>query len=633
MKKRWRLPSFLLLCAAILSAGASLAQRPAPRDVPYPGAIRLIVDATDTERHIFRVRETIPVRPGQPIVLLYPQWLPGNHAPAGRVDKLAGLTIRAGRERVAWTRDPIDVHAFRVEAPPDATSLEVEFQFLSPVEPDQGRVVMTPEMLNLQWNAVVLYPAGHFARQITVAPTLQLPDGWQAATALETASVRGGVVEFKPASLETLVDSPVFAGRHFRRFDLGSAGGAPVRLNVVADRPHLLETTDAQIAAHRELVRQADLLFGSHHFDHYDFLLALTDRMGGIGLEHHQSSENATAPTYFTEWDRNAETRDLLPHEYVHSWNGKFRRPADLWTPNFNVPMRDTLLWVYEGQTQYWGAVLAARSGLWTKQEALDELAMIAAAYEMRTGRGWRPLQDTTNDPIIAMRRSLPWRSWQRSEDYYAEGLLIWLEVDTLIRELSGGARSMDDFARSFFGVNDGSYVPVTYTFEDVVRTLESVQPYDWGKLLRARLDSNESTAPLDGIRRGGYKLAYTETPSAYFKASETRRRVTDLTYSIGVVVGSEGRLTDVLWQGPAYEKGLTLGNQIVAVNGTAYNADLLKQAIQDARSTGSVELLVKDGDRYRTVRLDYRGGLRYPHLERDSAIPARLDQILAPRG
>lgn len=627
----------LTVWAFAQSAGPQPAPTPpqisAPKDTPYPGTIRLAVDASDVQRHIFDIRETIPVRGGEPLTLLYPQWQPGNHAPTGRVDKIAGLMIRANGARVEWMRDTTDVFAFHVAVPSGVTSLAVEFQFVSPVDTNEGRVVMTPDMLNLQWVAMSLYPAGYFARQITVEPSVRLPDGWQLATALETASTDGAVTTFKPVSFNTLVDSPIFAGRYFKRFDLDPNGRVPVHLNVIADRPQLLEATPEQIEAHRALVRQAYQLFGSHHYDHYDFLLALTDRMGGIGLEHHQSSENGTAPNYFTDWNRTIDRRNLLPHEFTHSWNGKFRRPADLWTPNFNVPMRDSLLWVYEGQTQYWGFVLQARSGLMTKQQALDAFAATAATYDHRVGRQWRTLQDTTNDPIAAMRRAMPWLSWERSEDYYSEGQLLWLDTDTLIRERSGGRKSLDDFARAFFGVDDSSYVTSTYTFEDIVNALNGVQPYDWRRFLRSRLDGHGPGAPLDGIARGGYKLVYTDTPTDYFKDSETRRRVNDLTYSLGIVVRSDGRIADVLWDGPGYKNGLTVGAQIVAVDSTAYDADRLKDAIEGAKGSSAViDLLVQTGDRYRTVRIDYHDGLRYPRLERDTSVPALLDAIFTPR-
>ena len=633
-----------VLCALVLSGGAFAqlagpqplpmpAEIAAPKDTPYPGAIRLSVDASDLERHIFTVRETIPVRGGEPTVLLYPQWLPGNHSPSGRIDAVAGLVISANGARVEWTRDPVNVFAFHVNVPAGATSLDVNFQFVSPVDGAQGRVMITPDMLNVQWNAVVLYPAGYFARQIMVEPSVQLPEGWQFATALETDASKGGVTTFKTVSLDTLVDSPMFAGRYFKRVDLDPGGSVPVHLDIVADRADLLEMKPEQLEAHRALVQQAYKLYGSHHYDHYDILLALTDQMGGIGLEHHRSSENGTVPTYFTEWDKNADSRDLLPHEYTHSWNGKFRRPADLWTPNFNVPMRDSLLWVYEGQTQYWGFVLAARSGLLTKQQALDAIAATAALYDHRVGREWRALQDTTNDPITAMRRPLPWRSWERSEDYYSEGQLMWLDADTLIREKSGDTKSLDDFARLFFGVDNGSYVPSTYVFDDVVKALNTVQPYDWAAFLHARLDGHGPGAPLDGVTRGGYKLVYTDTPTDYFKESETRRKVTDLTYSLGMTIAAEARVTDVLWEGPAYKSGLTVGTQVIAVNGIAFEADRMRNAIKDAQKTsGAIELLVKNGDRFRTVKIDYHDGLRYPRFERDGSGPARLDEILTPR-
>jgi predicted metalloprotease with PDZ domain len=563
--------------------------------------------------------------------LLYPKWLPGTHSPAGRIDAFAGLVIQAGGRRVEWMRDTVDVYAFHVDVPTGATQLDVEFQFLSAGDGNEGRIVMTPEMLNLQWNSVTLYPAGYFVRQITFEPSIRLPDGWQFATSLEAASTAGSSTTFKPVSLETLVDSPVFAGRHVKRVELD--GSVPVWLNIFADRPDLLEAKSEHLDAHRALVAQAYKLFGSHHYDHYDLLLALTDRMGGIGLEHHRSSENGTVPTYFTEWDKNADTRALVPHEFAHSWNGKFRRPADLSTANYNLPMRDSLLWVYEGQTQYWGHVLASRAGLWTKQQALDALADVAALYAHRSGREWKSLQDTTNDPIIAGRRAIPWRSWQRSEDYYSEGELVWLDADTLIRERSGGKKSLDDFARAFFGINNGSWVPETYTFDDVVGALNIVQPYNWADFLRARLESHEREAPLDGIERGGYRLVYSDTPSDYFKKAETRRKLTDLNFSLGLIVGRESKLTDVRWDGPAYAAGLTVGTQIVAVNGVTYDSDRLKDIVKGAKTnTAAIELLVKNGDRYSTVRIDYHEGLRYPHLERDVSLPPLLDRILDPQ-
>jgi len=632
-----------LAAAALLGVGAAAAEvqpQPAPPtppiaapvDTPYPGGvIRLNVDATDLAHAIMTVHETVPVAGPGPIVLQLPRWLPGNHAPSGSIDKLAGLIVKADGKRIEWKRDPVDVFSFHVDVPAGARALELDFQFLSPVSAKEGRVVMTPEMLNIEWDNVALYPAGYFTRDIQIQPTVKLPEGWTPATALETTSAAGPVVSYKTTTFNTLVDSPLIAGKYFEKFDLDPGGPARVTLDVIADRPSELVAKPEQIAKHVALVQQAYKLFGSHHYDHYDFLFSLSDRMGGAGLEHHQSSEDGTNPKYFTDWDKRPAGRDLLAHEYTHSWNGKFRRPADLWTPSFNVPMRDSLLWVYEGQTQYWGYVLAARSGLLSKQEALDAIALTAAQYDFRVGRGWRAMEDTTNDPIIAQRRPLSWLSWQRSEDYYSEGQLVWLDVDTLIREKTGGKKSLDDFAAAFFGVDNGSFVTHPYTFEDVVAGLNAVVPNDWADFLHQRLDGHGPGAPLDGVARGGYKLIYTDTPTDYFKSNETARKNTNLMFGIGFVVDKDAMLTEVQWDGPAFKAGLTDDVTIVAIDGQAYDADFLKETIKAAKTGAEpIELLVKDKDEYRTVRIDYHDGLRYPRFERVTGTAARLDDILA---
>jgi predicted metalloprotease with PDZ domain len=636
----------LLLAASalVLSAGGALAQpappQPlalppaiaAPQDTPYPGVLKLSVDATDLDRRIFRVTQTIPVAKAGPMTLLYPSWIPGNHAPRGPIDKLAGLTITAGGKPVAWTRDTVDISAFHIDVPDGAGALELTFHYVSPTAADQGRVVVTQEMMNVQWFALALYPAGHFTRQIQIEPSIRLPAGWSFGTALETQA-GGEVTTFKPVSFETLMDSPMFAGRYYKKLDLDPGGRSRVSLNIVADDAPLLEVTPSQLAAHRAMVSQADKLYGARHFDHYDFLLALSDRMGGIGVEHQRSSENGTAPRYFLDWDKLPATRNLLPHEYSHSWNGKYRRPADLWTANFNTPMRNSLLWVYEGQDQYWGFVLGARAGLVTKQQTLDAMALTAAAYDTRVGRSWRAMQDTTNDPIIAARRPQAWTSWQRSEDYYSEGQLIWLDADTLIREQTKGKKSLDDFAKAFFGVNDGDWGQLTYDFDEVVRTLNGVHPHDWASFLRTRLDGHGPGAPLDGVTRGGYRLIYTDTPTDYAKSEEARRKITDLTYSLGLVLDKDGEFTAVQWEGPGFKAGLTDGVKLIAVNGLAYDAERLKSAVTAAKGGKSpIELLVKAGERYRTVSIDYHDGLRYPRFERIPGTPARLDDILAAR-
>src|SRR5581483_2444655 len=494
--------------AGVNGPGVSAGAVPAPQDTPYAGAITLKVDATDVERHIFNVHESIPVGPGA-LTLLYPQWLPGNHAPHGPIDGLAGLIMRSNGQRVEWARDPVNIYAFHVQVPSGADRLDLEFQYAAPVIAGEGRTIMvTPEMLGLEWNTVVLYPAGYYASRIAMAPELTLPEGWQLGTALDIESRSGNTVSFKSTSLEMLVDSPVFAGRYFRSIALDPA----VRLDIVADTPASYEAIrPEQIAVHRKLVQETYALFGGRHFDHYDLLLALSDHFGDIGLEHHRSSENRRLPGYFLNWDREAVGRTLLPHEFSHSWNGKFRRPAGLATANFNVPMRNELLWVYEGLTSYLDGVLAARCGLWSTEMARQEWAYTAANMDHnRPGRVWRDVEDTTYQPIVTARRALSWLSWERTEDYYPEGALIWLDVDTKIRELSGDKRSLDDFARAFFGAPYGALGPVTYTFADVVHALNDVVAYDWEKFLTQRLHSHGPGAPIEGLARGGWKLVYT---------------------------------------------------------------------------------------------------------------------------
>ncbi len=605
----------------------------APRDRAYPGEIRLAVDATDIEQRIVHVHETL-TGIGADTVLLYPKWLPGTHAPEGPIDRLAGIKITASGAPVSWTRDPVDVYAFYVHPTAGVKSLDIDFDYLSPTSPKVGAIEISRDLLLLEWNSLILYPAGYFARQIPVQASVTLPADWKFGSALEIAGTNGGAIEFKRTGLNTLVDSPVYAGRYAARFDLDPNGAVPVHLDLFADRPELLAITPEQLEAHRSLVQQAYKLYGSHHYSHYDFLYSLSDQIQQNGLEHHQSSEDGSVPEALTEWDKTAYDRDLLAHEFTHSWNGKFRRPADLWTPNYNVPMQDSLLWVYEGQTQYWGQVLTARAGLWTKQQALDELALTAAYYDVEAGRRWRALQDTTNDEIINPRRPMSWPSWQRFEDYYSESQLIWLDADTLIRERSQGKRSLDDFARSFFGIDDGSFTTVTYTFEDVVKALNAVEPYDWAAFLRERLNAIGKPAPFDGLRRGGYMLVFTDTPSELLKAHDEQSKRVNLLFSIGVEIDDkDGSVLNVLWDSAAFKAKLTESSMIMAINGAAYNADVLKDAIRSARTTKQpIELIVKNGDRYRVLHLDYHEGLRYPHLERDPSIPARLDDILATR-
>src|ERR1700756_2227894 len=610
---------------------------PVPVDKPYTGTIWLRVDLTNVNDRVLNVHEKIPVKPGE-ITLLYPQWLPGTHSPSNPVANLAGLVATADGKRVSWVRDRVDVWAFHIDIPKGATSLEIDCQYLAPMNPQQGRI--STKIADLTWNSVLLYPAGYFARRIQFAAELRLPEGWKFATSLEVKSQNGNVVQFKDTALNTLIDSPVYAGVNYKRVDLSTGSDNPVYLDVFADKPEQLEITPEELQYHKNLVIQAQKLFNSRHYDHYDFLLSLSDSVGGKGLEHHQSSEDGTRANYFTDWAAGVPGRALLPHEYIHSWNGKFRRPADLWTPNFNVPMQNDLLWVYEGLTNYYGNVLTARSGMRTPEQARDVFAQIAASFEISPGRTWRSLEDTTLQPIITSHGSVPeaWPSWQRSYDYYPESDLVWLDADTKIRELSDGKKSLDDFAKLFFGIDNRSYITVPFTFDDLVKALNTVQPFDWVGFFSARVHEVNPSVPEEGFTRGGYRLVYNDTEPEWLKKEENVRGASFAT-SLGFSIKSEsgpgaspGSLNNVEWDSVAFKAGLTPDMQLQAVNDQKYTAAGLREAILAAeKSKEPIKLLLKRGDEFVTVSLDYHGGMRYPHLERVETTPDRLDAILAP--
>ncbi|MBA4781581.1 MAG: M61 family metallopeptidase, partial [Blastomonas sp.] len=590
---------------------------PAARDIPFPGVMTLEVDATDVDRAIFSMKQTVPVpedaRNNGRLTLLYPQWLPGNHAPRGEIEKLVGLKFSASGKPLAWRRDSLDVYAFHVTLPKGVREVVAEFQFVSPTASNQGRVVVAPKMMNLRWNNVSLYPAGYFTRNIPVDASVTWPAGWQAGSAMRAKRTTGSKVAYERVDYDTLVDSPMFAGAHFKSFALSDK----VTLNVVADAPEYLAATPDQIEAHKRLVAEAEHLFGVRHYDRYDFLLSLSDEMSGIGIEHHRSSENGVGTGYFTDWAKGPGSRNLLPHEMTHSWNGKHRRPQGIWAPDFRTPSRDDLLWVYEGQTQFWGYVLGARSGLFSYQDTLDAFASIAAGLDRRAGRNWRPLVDTTHDPIIAARRPKGWTSYQRSEDYYNEGMMIWLEADQIIRRESGNARSLQDFARSFFGGREGDWGVVTYELPDVVAALNAVQPYDWQGFFQSRVFEVTPEVGKQGFALGGYELVYVPEASNFIRSGEAASGTTDLSHSIGLIVEKDGKIAQVMWGSPAFDAGMTVGDQITGVAGRDYSGEALKSAVAATTSTGSVQLLVKRGKRYRETALSYRGGLRYPALRK----------------
>jgi predicted metalloprotease with PDZ domain len=636
-----RRAAFVLLLASAASAAFAQANNsrpqpvpvvdtiPAAADTPYPGTMTIDIDATDVARGIYSIRQTIPVAKSGDFVLLYPKWIPGGHSPRNDIEKVAGLKVFGGGKEVPWTRDPVDVFAFHLDIPKGVKSIEVKFQFLTATKTDQGRTMVTPNLMSLQPITTTMYPAGYFVRQIPVKVTVKYPDGWTAASALN-AKVTGSTYTYEPTNYEILIDSPIVAGRYYKKWALTPR----VNMNVFADNQKELDAaTPEMIDAHKRMVDQMVKLFGAQHYDHYEFLVSVSNELGGIGLEHHRSTEIGVKLGYFTDWANSVNSRNVFPHEYTHSWDGKFRRGADLWTPDYRYPMRDSLLWVYEGQTQFWGYVLQARGGLVSKQDTLDQYAMIAANLDNTPGRSWRPLIDTTNSPIMSNRKPVAWLDYQRGEEYYNEGLLVWMEVDSILREQSKGTKSLDDFAKAFFGINDGDWGEVTYTFDDVVATLNQIQPYDWRGLLTKRLTETGQPAPLGGFERNGYKLVYTDVQTPTGRLSERAQKATDLSYSLGLKAGADGSLSVVRWGGPAFAAGLTISDTIVAVNGLAYSDDRLRAAVTDAKGTKApIVLLVKAGEEVRTVSIDYHEGLRYPHFVKTGTGETGLDRLLTPR-
>ena len=647
MKQSFRAAAVLLALTSstIALAQAAASAKSAPQavpirqgvpdaiDAPYPGGtITLDIDASDIKRALYRVTETIPVAAGTAsIVLQLPEWIPGDHAASGTIDQLNGIQFLVDGKPVRWWRDPVEVFAFHVELPAGARAVTAKFVNTSPLQPSEGRVTMTPEMLNLQWDRMSLYPAGHYVRQIRVKPTVTLPTGWQVATALDGRAQQGDRVTWAEIDYETLVDSPIFAGLNFKRFELGHG----VAVNVVADKPADLEIKPENLKAYEALVTEAFAAYGSHHFDHYDLLLALSDKLGGIGLEHHRSSENSMEPKSWIEWKDMDWDRNVVAHEFSHSWDGKFRRPAKLWTPDYRQPMQDELLWVYEGQNQFWGLVLAARSGVQSKEVVLGEFASYAGQYSNWPGRSWRSVEDTTFDEIMNHRRPKPFASLARNEDYYTEGALVWLEADQVIREGTGGAKGIDDFAKVFFGIRDGDWGEVPYGFDDVVAALGKVYPYDWAGFLTTRIKTPGQPAPLAGIEKAGYKLVWKEEPNPYDKGRYTDAKILNLIYSLGINIDKDGKVTSCRWDSAAFNVGLVQGSKIIGVNGLTYDQDTMKAAITAAKTgKDAISLIVQRGDKVQTVSIDYHDGLRYAWLERAQAgkTPAPLDLLLAPR-
>jgi predicted metalloprotease with PDZ domain len=635
MYKRCAVALALLVTSPVFGSAGPLASAPVPSvpeaiDRPYPGTIALDVDATDTRHKVYQVHESIPVTPGSVTTLLYPQWETASHGPTAMVNRLAGLLIRAAGKPLDWARDPYNPYAFQVRVPEDVSTLDLRFQFLSPATSHEGALSMTPALINVQWQSMLLYPAGYYVRDIPFAATLKLPHGFTAFTALDARQSPDDGLRYAPVSLETLVDSPVYAGLHTRRIPL-TTGVHPVFLDLLADASPSLAIPDATIDRFTRTVEATERLFGTPPWPRYDMLVSLSDAFPGPGgVEHLASAENNLSADFFTNEQAHLLDRDLIWHELVHAWNGKRRIPAGLWTPDFNTPSDDSLLWVYEGQTQFWGEVTAARDGERSQQDTLDMWAFEAATMLARSGRVWKSLADSSLDPVFDAGHHVTWTDWQRREDYYLEGPLFWLDVDATLRQKSGGHRSLDDLAHRFFQGADPADSG-TYSFADLCQTLDGIAHGDWATFLRQKLNSHDNSGLLDGLTKNGYALSFTDTPTAYFLQSEQDNGVTDLTFSIGLTVDAKGNVRSLAWEGPAFRAGVSIGTHIVDVDGKTFSAENLKAAVADSVHQPLRLSIDVDGEKS-TIDIPYRGTLRYPHLKRLPGTVDGLAAVLAPK-
>lgn len=617
------------LCVGV--ASAQTAKNPA----------HLIVDLREAPKHIFHAKLTLPVAAG-PLTLVYPKWIPGEHAPVGPIVDLTGLVFRASGKEIAWRRDEVDMYALKCQIPPGASELEVSLDYVSPSGPSGGRenASATAQLALLNWYTVLLYPytPGVKTDDLPYAASVQLPAGWKYGTALEVAKQSAEEIEFQPVSLTMLVDSPVLAGAHMRTIDLSPGQKPEHRIHIAAEGESGLQVPAETVQQWRQLVAETGVLFSARHYRHYDFLLSVTDNMDNDGVEHHESSDNRVPGRIFLDESVAESMTDLLPHEFAHSWNGKYRRPAGLATPNYQEPMRGGLLWVYEGMTQYWGTILSARIGAFTPEKLRENLAWVAAYLDKRAGRVWRDLEDTAISSQVLYASPQEYRSWRREADYYDEGTLIWLEADTIIRKESAGKKSLDDFCKSFAGGPNSGPKIVPYTFDDVVAAINVVQPYDWRKFFAERIESHGPGAPLGGLENSGWRLIYNETPNDNRMAQELPQHLTDLQFSLGILVhdpGGDGgdEIIDVNPGSPAAKAGIAPGMKLLAVNGRRWNPDELRAVIRRAKGGSEpIELLIENEDFFHTYEIDYHGGERYPHLERINGKPDLLSEIIKMR-
>ena len=593
----------------------------------------LALDATEAPRRILHAHLVIPATSGT-LTLYYPKWIPGEHAPSGPVLDLTGLRFTGNGQLLKWRRALDDSWTIHVEVPSGVQEVDASLDFLSPTADEQSLfsagASATQKMAVVSWNQVLLYPKGWTADQLTYSASLRLPPDWKFGTALPVEADSGGEIRFRPVSLYTLIDSPVLAGEYFKAVSLNPGENPPAELDLAADSQIALDAPEDVWDHYKSLVKQAAILFGATHYRDYHFLLSLSDHVAHFGLEHHESNDSRTNERTLIDPELRIEHTSLLPHEYVHSWNGKYRRPADLTTPDYEQPMQDDLLWVYEGLTDYLGVVLSARSGMWTPEQFRDELARVAAELDHRSGRRWRNLQDTADAAPQLYFAPRVWESWRLGADFYEEDQLNWLWVDAILRQQSGGRKSIDDFCHAFHGSPPTAPMVKTYTFDDVVSVLNQIVPYDWRGFWTERLTNHGPGAPLDGIEASGWKLSYDEERTEMMRAWEDTNREINAAFSVGLVIKEDGDIEDTIEGMVAASAGIGPGMRILAVNERRYTPQVFRDALRAGKGQKEpLELLVENADYFRSFRLDYHDGERYPHLARDESRPDKLSDII----
>jgi predicted metalloprotease with PDZ domain len=605
--------------------------------------IQITADLSDAPRKLFHAEVDLPVTAG-PLTLTTPKWIPGDHRPAGSVDSIAGVVFTANGQTLEWHRDDVDLYQFHVMVPKGVTTLHAHFDCIALANVSRKLAV-------LDWQMLLLYPANTPVRDIPIQPSLIVPAGWSVGTALSPISggayplpASGSTTHFAVTSVEQLLDSPILTGQYFHEFALAPEISPKHYIDVASDAPEDSDLPPAVLAKIATLVREADALYHSHHYNEYHFLVALSDVLGFLTLEHGQSSEYSFVEKDFLDEGHVLADSDQIPHEFTHSWNGKYRRPVGLYQADFATPQQGALLWVYEGLTQYLGDVLAARSGLKSPAQYRDLLAWTAAYLDCTPGREWRSTEDTAISSSILregqLGRDQSWSNWKRGQDYYDEGELLWLDADTLIRKMTNNQKTLDEFQRIFLGKggNTGPLI-VTYTFDELVRDLNEVMPYDWATFFHDRVYKIHPNANLAGIERGGYRLVYADKPTATESAVQLGATfegrgvwAVNAWYSIGVGVNAEGIIKDVRRNGPADKARIAPEDKIIAVNGQIFSGDRLRAAIRNAKGKSEpIHLIVQSDSFVSTIDIDYHEGERYPVLERVEGMPAYLDDITKP--